>query len=365
MTKRLPFSSLKRLARGAGLFLLACVLTASVKTVCQTPDNDVFAKGVQAYNGRNYTRAEALLSGYLKQNPHAQLRDIALLWYGRTLIALHRFTEAENVLAAMQREYASSPLTTKLKEELQGATKKKKAMAAPAKGGVPSQNRGRTPAGSIAPKPARGATPTAPPQSVSAKANSKSVSAAGQVLPHAKKPSPPAKTRNAESLPQRAAPGSSRNRVMAGNAAANRKRLSSPPKVLSQARNMRARAAVASPPEGSTSTVIRPHRDPFRPLITRPVDQIPENLPPGKRGLIVSRIEVRGIVKTTGGYLAVVQTSNNPVAIFLHDNDQVYDGQVRHIYDDHIVFLQTTTDRFGRPVQEEVTKRLTGPSMFQ
>lgn len=99
-------------------------------------------------------------------------------------------------------------------------------------------------------------------------------------------------------------------------------------------------------------------RDPFAALI-RPTDPNAGhgNLPPGIAGLQVSTVQLQGMVKTSGGMVAVVANPQDRV-YFLHDGDHIYDGVVEKIGLDEITFLQQSKDAFGRTVDRDVSKRL-------
>ncbi len=115
-------------------------------------------------------------------------------------------------------------------------------------------------------------------------------------------------------------------------------------------------AAPAAPSSGAETAG---RRDPFTPLLQAPNSgsNHPENLPPGKAGLMVDTLRIDGIVQGPNGMIAIVE---NPQArvYFLRDGDKLYDGAVTHIVLDAVTFHQTGTDAFGKPVDRELTKRL-------
>ena len=99
-------------------------------------------------------------------------------------------------------------------------------------------------------------------------------------------------------------------------------------------------------------------RDPFAALIHASDSNAGHsNLPPGIAGLQVSTIQLQGMVKTSGGMVAVVANPQDRV-YFLHDGDHIYDGVVEKIGLDEITFLQQSKDAFGRTVDRDVSKRL-------
>jgi hypothetical protein len=132
-----------------------------------------------------------------------------------------------------------------------------------------------------------------------------------------------------------------------------------------------AKRATAKPPEGGPpvpmagrAPEIIGRRDPFK-LPAPPVpgqaggEEVSGPLPTGKRGLLVSRLKVEGIVRldTTNALIAVVDTSANR-AYFLRENDQLYDGVVSKITPDSVSFRQNVLDPNGRVSVREVVRRL-------
>ena len=105
------------------------------------------------------------------------------------------------------------------------------------------------------------------------------------------------------------------------------------------------------------SSVVR--RDPFDTLLTkaRASNAPPENLPPGKAGLIVETLRIDGIVHSPNGMIAIVSNSQQRV-YFLREGDKLYDGSVEKIALDAISFNEIGKDAFGKPLERVVTKRL-------
>ena len=117
-----------------------------------------------------------------------------------------------------------------------------------------------------------------------------------------------------------------------------------------------AKAPVEKPAE-QKSPVTR--RDPFDTLLTkaRAGNGPPENLPPGKAGLIVESLRIDGIVHSPNGMIAIVSNSQQRV-YFLREGDKLYDGSVQKIALDAISFHEIGKDAFGKPLERVVTKRL-------
>jgi len=98
---------------------------------------------------------------------------------------------------------------------------------------------------------------------------------------------------------------------------------------------------------------------PFDTLLTkaRAGNAPPENLPPGKAGLIVATLRIDGIVHSPNGMIAIVSNSQQRV-YFLREGDKLYDGSVNKIALDAISFTEIGKDAFGKPLERAVTKRL-------
>jgi len=100
-------------------------------------------------------------------------------------------------------------------------------------------------------------------------------------------------------------------------------------------------------------------RDPFDTLLTkaRQGNATPENLPPGKAGLIVETLRINGIVRGPNGMIAIVSNAQQRV-YFLREGDKLYDGSVEKIALDAISFHEIGKDAFGKPLERVVSKRL-------
>lgn len=114
----------------------------------------------------------------------------------------------------------------------------------------------------------------------------------------------------------------------------------------------------APAPQGEPQQPAR--RDPFDPLVNvvQPGQRgLPQQLPPGKAGLVISLLRVHGVVKAPSGMIAVVSNQQDRV-YFLREGDQLYDGVVERITLDAVVFRESSKDPFGRPIERQVTKRI-------
>lgn len=99
-------------------------------------------------------------------------------------------------------------------------------------------------------------------------------------------------------------------------------------------------------------------RDPFDALLNRPQGLgLMENLPPGKSGLVVNTVRIDGIVRGSGGMIAIVSNPQQRT-YFLREGDKIFDGSVQHITLEAVSFQEFGKDAFGKPLQRQVTKRL-------
>ena len=101
-------------------------------------------------------------------------------------------------------------------------------------------------------------------------------------------------------------------------------------------------------------------RDPFFSPVVQ--DNSGSGCSTGKKCLEIGQINVRGVVKSDTGYIAVV-TNSQDKAYFLHENDPVFNGYVLKITGDSVVFQETVQDKLGKPFLREVTKKLTTPAV--
>ena len=82
----------------------------------------------------------------------------------------------------------------------------------------------------------------------------------------------------------------------------------------------------------------------------------------GKKCLEIGAINLRGVVKSDSGFIAVV-TNNLNKAYFLRENDPVFNGYVVKITGDSVVFQETIQDKLGKPFTREVVKRIFTPAV--
>ncbi len=82
----------------------------------------------------------------------------------------------------------------------------------------------------------------------------------------------------------------------------------------------------------------------------------------GKKCLEIGAINLRGVVHSESGFIAVVSNGLNK-AYFLRENDPVFNGYVMKITGDSIVFQETLQDRLGKTFTREVVKKITTPAV--
>lgn len=99
-------------------------------------------------------------------------------------------------------------------------------------------------------------------------------------------------------------------------------------------------------------------RDPFAPLpLARPRSAREVVRPPGRAGLLIAELVVRGIVESPRGAVAVVADPDGHV-YFLHTGDELFDGTVDRIEAGGVVFAEHARDALGRPMQRLVVKSI-------
>jgi hypothetical protein len=118
--------------------------------------------------------------------------------------------------------------------------------------------------------------------------------------------------------------------------------------------------APAKQAETPTARPVVQRRDPFLPLVARGRPgggDIPDNLPPGKAGLVVATVRLDGIVRSHNGMIAVVANPQNRV-YFVREGDRLFNGSVERINMDSVTFRERGKDPFGNPLDRVVVKRL-------
>jgi hypothetical protein len=120
-------------------------------------------------------------------------------------------------------------------------------------------------------------------------------------------------------------------------------------------------APAPPPPQGAGYTYDPAgRRDPFVSLTARGGDVAPApgSRPTGVPGLLVNEMTVKGVLKSTkGGFVALVQAPDNRTYI-VKTGDKVFDGAVKMITQDAVVFSQDVNDPLSLVKQREVRKAI-------
>ena len=114
-------------------------------------------------------------------------------------------------------------------------------------------------------------------------------------------------------------------------------------------------AAPAPPPAEIYSYAPEGRRDPFVSLVARGADLRSDNRPEGLAGMLINDITVRGIFKTDERIVAMLQAPDNRTYI-VHVNDRLFDGFIKAITVDTVVFSQDVNDPLSLVKQREVRK---------
>jgi hypothetical protein len=129
-------------------------------------------------------------------------------------------------------------------------------------------------------------------------------------------------------------------------------------------------AAAVPAPAGKPAEPVKPKaeekkwamdgkRDPF---FSPVVHQEGSGCSTGKKCLEINAINLRGVVKSDNGFIAVV-TNNIGKAYFLRENDPVFNGYVVRITGDSVVFQETVQDKLGKTSTHEVVKKIFTPAV--
>jgi hypothetical protein len=118
-------------------------------------------------------------------------------------------------------------------------------------------------------------------------------------------------------------------------------------------------AEAAKPKPEEKKWAMNGKRDPF---FSPVVQQAGSGCSTGKKCLEINGINLRGVVKSDNGFIAVV-TNNIGKAYFLRENDPVFNGYVVKITGDSVVFQETVQDKLGKTSTHEVVKRIVTPAV--
>ena len=117
--------------------------------------------------------------------------------------------------------------------------------------------------------------------------------------------------------------------------------------------------APAKPKAEEKKWAMNGKRDPF---FSPVVHQEGSGCSTGKKCLEINAINLRGVVKSDSGFIAVV-TNNIGKAYFLRENDPVFNGYVVKITGDSVVFQETVQDKLGKTSTHEVVKKIFTPAV--
>jgi Tfp pilus assembly protein PilP len=194
-------------------------------------------------------------------------------------------------------------------------------------------------------------------------------------------PAPAAKTASVKAAPAKASapatqsqaaatPAPAATKVAAAKAPATKAEPKQPAKAAAPVTAKVAARAASAPAAVATKTDAKPKpeekkwamngkRDPF---FSPVVQTNGSGCSTGKKCLEIGTINLRGVVKSDTGFIAVV-TNNLNKAYFLRENDPVFNGYVVKITGDSVVFQETIQDKLGKPFTREVVKRIFTPAV--
>ena len=100
----------------------------------------------------------------------------------------------------------------------------------------------------------------------------------------------------------------------------------------------------------------RGRRDPFLSLV-QGVALEKGARPPGLAGMMIQEVSLRGVVKTTSGFIAMIQGTDNK-SYFARVGERLYDGSIETIVQDKVVFRQEINDPLRVEKFQKVEKSL-------
>ena len=120
-------------------------------------------------------------------------------------------------------------------------------------------------------------------------------------------------------------------------------------------------APAAGPPaEAAAPFTYNPEgrRDPFISLIGRGNDPKGAGVrPAGVPGMLINEVSVKGIVRNSSGFVALIQGPDNKTYV-VNAGDRLMDGTVKSIVQDAVVFSQDVNDPLSLVKQKEIRKNL-------
>jgi type IV pilus assembly protein PilP len=99
-------------------------------------------------------------------------------------------------------------------------------------------------------------------------------------------------------------------------------------------------------------------RDPFISLLGRGSDSKAQGVrPSGVPGLLINEVSIKGIVRNSSGFVALIQGPDNKSYV-VKAGDRLMDGTVKSIVQDAVVFSQDVNDPLSLVKQKEIRKPL-------
>lgn len=113
-------------------------------------------------------------------------------------------------------------------------------------------------------------------------------------------------------------------------------------------------ASQPAPPAEAYSYNPEGRRDPFVSLVHRGFDlRGPANRPEGLAGLLISEVTATGVVKSPRGFVAMLKSPDGRTFV-VRAGERLFDGTVRTITADAVVFSQDVNDPLSLVKQREV-----------
>jgi type IV pilus assembly protein PilP len=117
-------------------------------------------------------------------------------------------------------------------------------------------------------------------------------------------------------------------------------------------------AAVTPEPPAPFTYNPEGRRDPFVSLLGRGSDPKSQGVrPTGVPGLLINEVSVKGIVRNSAGFVALIQGPDNKTYV-VKAGDRLMDGTVKSIVQDAVVFSQDVNDPLSLVKQKEIRKTL-------
>ena len=79
--------------------------------------------------------------------------------------------------------------------------------------------------------------------------------------------------------------------------------------------------------------------------------------PAGVPGMLINEVSVKGIVRNSSGFVALIQGPDNKTYV-VKAGDRLMDGTVKSIVQDAVVFSQDVNDPLSLVKQKEIRKTL-------